>query len=250
MQLPIFYFVMDNIKKYAIPIVIGVIVIYFLLRTRQGSTSQTSTINRLVPLQGENNTTQVQRDAARVSAFSSLSQVAGQQIASEVQRQSNALQFEGLKESLISGQEIERIKTGLERELGLQRLQGVFRAIEGEEEANRILSADRRYDIDAQLLAVDRMNIAQQNLFTLQAENAFRTLMAQIGAVGDIGQQYRGQSLERQGTILNALSAIWGQPNVYNYQSAFGGPRPPTFLQQLGGFIGQTGNVIRSIFPF
>lgn len=241
---------MNSIKQYIIPIVIGVVIIYFFLRLQKGSTSTTSTINRLVPLQGENNTQQVQRDAARTSAFSNLSQVAGQQIASEVQQQSDALQFEGLKESLISGQEIERIKTGLQRELGLQQLEGVIRAIEGEQEANRILSADRRYDIDAQLVAVDRMNAAQQSLFTLQAENAFRTLMAQIGAVGNIGQQYRGQSLERQGTILNALSAIWNQPRVYDYQTAFGGARPPTFLQQLGGFVGQAGNAIRSVFPF
>jgi len=234
-------------KKYIVPAIIGIVLIYVLYRAMQGNKSSTSMINRLVPLQGEQNTAQVQRDQARVNAFSNLAQVAGQQIASVTQKQSEALQFEGLKESLISGQEIERIKAGLQRELGLQGLQAITRQIEGQQEANRILSADRRYDTDAQLVAIDRMNAAQANLYTLQAENAFRTLMTQIGAVGQIGQQYRGQSLERQGTILNALSAIWNQPRVYDYQTAFGGMRPQPFLQQLGGFIG---NVGQTLLPF
>lgn len=234
---------MDNVKKYAIPIVIGVIILYFLLKMQTNGKSTTSTINRLVPLQGENNTQQVQRDQARVAGFQSLAGVAGQQIAKEAQQQSETLQFEGLKESLISGQEIERIKGGFARELGLQNLQAIFRQIEGQEEANRILSADRRYDTDAQLIAIDRMNTAQANLFNIQAENAFRTLMTQINAVGNVGTQFRNQSLERQGTILNALSSIWNQPRVYDYQTAFGGARPPTFLQQLTG-------AVRSFFPF
>lgn len=236
----------ENVKKYGIPIVIAIIVIYLVLRMSKGGQSSTSTINRLVPLQGENNTAQVQRDNARVSAFSALAQVAGQQIAKESQDQSTALQFEGLKESLISGQEIERIKSGLQRELGLFNLEAITRQIAGQEEANRILSADRRYDTDAQLIAVDRMRAAQESLFSLQAENALRTLQAQISAVSNIGQQYRGQSLERQGTILNALSSIWNQPRVYDYQTAFGGMRPPTLLQQLQGFISGVGS---TFFP-
>src|SRR5215468_1405575 len=238
---------MDNVKKYGIPIVIAVVILYIVLKLSKGGTSSTSMINRLVPLQGENNTAQSSRDQSRVNAFAALSTVAGQQIAAQNQSQSNALQFEGLKESLISGQEIERIKAGLQRELGLQGLEAIKSQIAGQEEANRINSADRRYDTDAQLMAIDRMNIAQQNLYTLQAQNAFNTLMTQIRAVGDIGTQYRGQSLERQGTLLNALSAIWNQPRVYDYQSAFGGPRPPTFLQQLSAAFNSG---MRSFYPF
>lgn len=239
----------ENIKKYGIPVVIGIIIIYFILRMQKGSTSTTSTINRLVPLQGETNTQQIQRDAARVNAFSSLAGVAGNQIAADLERQSQSLQFEGLKESLISGQEIERIKGGIQRELGLQQLEAIKTQIAGQEEANRILSADRRYDIDQQLVAQDRMFSAQQSLFSLQAEQAFRTLMTQINAVGNIGTQYRGQSLERQGTILNALSAIWNQPRVYDYQTAFGGARPPGFFNAGGGFDTITRGISRFFSP-
>ncbi|MCI0613430.1 hypothetical protein L0244_10600 [bacterium] len=232
-----------NLKQYGVPIIVGIIVLYFVFKyANQETSSKTSTINRLVPI-GENNTAVQNRDTARVQAFSSLAQVAGQQITAGVTAQSEAKQLEGLSLSLISGQEIERIKSGLQRELGLQNLQSIFRQIEGQEEANRILSADRRYDIDAQLLASDRILQAQERTFSRQAEEAFRTLQAQISAVSSIGQQYRGQSLERQGTILNALSAIWGQPQVYNYQQAFGGPRPPTFLQQLQGFVSPIGRL-------
>ena len=237
----------ENLKKYGIPIIIGIIVIYLVLRASKGSESSTSTINRLVPLQGEQNTTQIQRDQAKASAFNTLATVAGQQIASDAQKQSDALQFEGLKESLISGQEIERIKSGLQRELGLQNLDAIKTQVAGQLEANRILSADRRYDTDAQLLAIDRMNTAQASLFSAQAEAAYKTLMTQINAVGNIGTQYRNQSLERQGTILNALSAIWNQPGVYSYQSAFGGSRPPTFLQQLSGLLSGSGGFLAGL---
>jgi len=235
----------ENLKKYAIPIIVGVVVLYLIFRTTKGSTSSTSTINRLIPI-GESNTQTVNRDQARVAAFSSLSQVAGQQISYEADKQRNLtrlqgdqLSLEGLKYSLLSGQEVERIKAGLQRELGLQQLEGLIRQIAGQEEVYRINSADRRYDTDAQLMAIDRMNTAQMNLYNAQSENAFRTLMAQIEAVGQVGQQYRSQSLEGQGTILNALSAIWGQPRVYDYQSAFGGPRSVPILQQITGLIGQ-----------
>jgi hypothetical protein len=71
----------------------------------------------------------------------------------------------------------------------------------------------------------------------------------QISAVASVGQQYRNQSLERQGTILNALASIWGQ-NPYSYQEAFGGPRPPTFMQQLSGLVSSVAQASKALFPW
>lgn len=229
---------MDTLKKYALPLVAVLVVLYFLTRlSKGGGQSSTSTINRLVPLQGENNTTQTQRDQARVQGFTALAGVAQSQIAAEAQ-----------DKQLAYGVNVENIKAGLQRELGLQNFNAIIRQIEGNEEAYRIASADRRYDIDQQMIASQRMLQAQENVASIQARSALDTLLAQIQAVQSVGQQYRGQSLERQGTILNALGGIWNQPRVYDYQTAFGGPRPPTFLQQLGGFIGQAGQTIRGFW--
>lgn len=229
---------MDTLKKYALPLIAVVVVFYLLTRlSKGGGQSSTSTINRLVPLQGENNTSQVQRDQARVQGFQALAGVAQSQIAAEAQ-----------DKQLAYGVNVENIKAGLQRELGLQNFRAIIRQIEGNEEAYRIESADRRYDIDQQMIASQRMLQAQENFASIQARSALDTLLAQIDAVQSVGQQYRGQSLERQGTILNALGGIWNQPRVYDYQTAFGGPRPPTFLQQLGGFIGQAGSTIRGFW--
>lgn len=230
----------QRIINYGVPIVVSVVVVYLVVKQSNSSTSTTSTINRLVPLSGENNTQAAQsRDAARVSAFSSLAQVAGQQISAEAQQQSEKTQLEGLMQTLTSGQEIEKIKSGLQRELGLQGLGALKMQLAGIDEANRVASADRRYDTDAQLMSIDRMASADRAMFGLQSDSALQMLKAQIAAVQSTGAEYRNQSLERAGTYLNALGSIWNQPGIYNYQSAFGGNRPPTFLQQLGTFGAQ-----------
>lgn len=232
----------ETLKKWAIPIVAGIVMLYLLLRFSRGGNgaSQPRTSYVLQSSGGGDSGAPSARESSRIAGFQALTTAAGQEIASRAKKQSEDLQFAGLKESLISGQEIERIKSGLQIELGLQNLEGLTRQIAGQEEAYRIASADRRYDVDAQLAAVQRGYSAQETIFSLQARQAWDTLQAQIAAVSSAGQQYRNQSLERQGTILNALSSIWGQ-RPYSYTEAFGGPRPPTFLQQLGGFFGQIG---------
>lgn len=85
---------------------------------------------------------------------------------------------------------------------------------------------------------------------TLQNQAAKEQLDTKISTLNQVGNTYRNQSLERQGTILNAYSDLFTGNAPYNYVSAFGGPRPPTLLQQLtalassilpqgiGGFFG------------
>lgn len=232
----------ESLKKWAIPIVAGLVILYLIFRfSKGGSASGQPRTSYILQSQGAGDAgAPSARESSRIAGFQGLATVAGQKIAASAQRQSEELQLTGLKESLISGQEIERIKSGLQRELGLFNLDAIVRQIAGQEEAYRIASADRRYDVDAQLAAVQRGYQAQESLFTTQARAAWDTLQAQIAAVSSVGGQYRGASLERQGTVLNALASIWGQ-RPYSYTEAFGGPRPPPFLQQLGGFIGQIG---------
>lgn len=227
----------SDILKYVIIGVAAIAVVWIVSRRRSAPPGgQTRTINRLIPLAGENNTSPVNRDQARVEGFQALANIAGLQISSESQERQGGRELEGLRASLISGQEIERIKAGIQRELGLFDLDKVRSALAAEERAYQLSSADRRYDIDAQLLSADRALASNERLFGLREESAWRQLQAQIAAVGQVGQQFRGQSLERQGTILNALASIWGQ-RPYDYQSAFGGPRPPGFFQGLFGTL-------------
>lgn len=214
-----------------------VVVLYFLLKGSQ-STSSTSTINRLVPLQGENNSQLVGQvdSSAKAAMFSDLSRLV-----------SENLQLEGLKTTLLSGQETERIRAGIQKELGMQNLEAVRLQVDGTVEAQRVVSADRRYDTDMQLVAQDRILQAQKDVYATQANSQYQSLLAQIGAVQSVGSQYRNQSLERQGTILNALTSLWGQ-TPYNYVDAFGGNRPPTFLQQLSSAINSGARAFQPFF--
>lgn len=73
---------------------------------------------------------------------------------------------------------------------------------------------------------------------TLQNQAAKEQLDTKINTLNQVGNTYRNQSLERQGTILNAYSDLFTGNAPYNYVSAFGGPRPPTLLQQLTALAG------------
>jgi len=73
---------------------------------------------------------------------------------------------------------------------------------------------------------------------TLQNQAAKEQLDTKISTLNQVGNTYRNQSLERQGTILNAYSDLFTGNAPYNYVSAFGGPRPPTLLQQITALAG------------
>lgn len=73
---------------------------------------------------------------------------------------------------------------------------------------------------------------------TLQNQAAKEQLDTKINTLNQVGNTYRNQSLERQGTILNAYSDLFTGNAPYNYVSAFGGPRPPTLLQQIRALAG------------
>lgn len=230
----------ETLKKWALPVVGVIVVLYLLMRASRGGGSQPRTSYLLQSSGGGDASGAAQaKSAAQIAGFQALTTFAGQKLSAETQQKAQEAELTGLRETLTSGQEIERIKGGIQRELGLQNLEALSRQIAGQTEAYRIASADRRYDTDAQLAAIDRNAAAQANLFTMQSKAALDMLLTQINAVSSVGQQYRNQSLERQGTILNSLTGIWGQGQPYSYINAFGGPRPPTFLQQLASAFAQ-----------
>src|SRR5262249_27494476 len=234
---------MEQLKKWAVPIVAGLLILYLIMRSKGGGGASQPRTSYLLQSSGGGDEGAVgqARDAMRIAGFQSLAQLAGEKLTAETEQKNREAELEGLRLTLTSGQEVERIRGGIERELGLQNLEGLTRQIEGQTEAYRIQSSDRRYDTDAQIRAIDATSRANESMFTLQARAALDTLLAQIGAVSTVGKQYRNKSLERQGTILTALASAFGQSHPYSYQSAFGGPRPPAFLQQLAGALNSAG---------
>ncbi len=76
-------------------------------------------------------------------------------------------------------------------------------------------------------------------LESMRLRNQFEKeqLDTKIGTLNQVGNTYRNQSLERQGTILNAYSDLFTGNAPYNYQDSFGGAKPPGLLQQISGLV-------------
>lgn len=86
----------------------------------------------------------------------------------------------------------------------------------------------------------ETMRALQQDLIAgnvklLEEEGRQRAdeITRQVSAVQSTAAQYKNNSLERQGTVLNALATMFGQSKPYNYVEAFGGTRGPSIFSQL-----------------
>lgn len=79
-------------------------------------------------------------------------------------------------------------------------------------------------------------NVLEQIKLNTDAQE--KRLQLQVDSLASTANQYRNQSLERQGTILNSLTTLFTGQAPYTYQGAFGGPRPPTLLQQITALAG------------
>jgi hypothetical protein len=93
-----------------------------------------------------------------------------------------------------------------------------------------------RYGLDLDLQKFIEGTRSQEFLYQEDFRNRLATEAQRIAAVKDVGLTYRNQSLERQGTILNALASALGQQPTYSYVSAFGGQRE-TFSGKLGAIV-------------
>lgn len=101
-----------------------------------------------------------------------------------------------------------------------------------------------KYGLDSELQQYLAGLKSQETLYQADLANRLAQMQQQIAAVNGVGQTYRNQSLERQGTILNALSQIWGGGASYNYQSAFGKTNTSILQQLFPQGIGQTASSI------
>lgn len=209
--------------------VLGIIVLYALSRVRRPEVQQVPEFisSGYAPQSGGVEATQ----AARLSAFQSLASLGASQTEAELGRYTMGAQLEATG-----------IASRVQEALGL----GEFASRE------RMQAAELSYRREAlpQELEVSRYGIgtefekfvaglrSQETLYQADLSNRLAQMAQQISAVQGVGQTYRGQSLERQGTILNALGQIWGGGQPYDYVSAFGRQRPPGFFEQLFQTVG------------
>lgn len=179
--------------------------------------------------------------AAKVGAFNAVAQLGAAQIAAETTRDQTAAQLEATRIASQVQQGEQATQTTLQRIISdaQERVQAL---VTGAQE--RIQSQT----ISAQLTGQQANLDAQSYLYNLDLQNRLQQMQLQIGAVNNAAVTYRNQSLERLGTIFNALGQIWGGGSPYSYQQSFGGPRGPSVLQQL--FPQGIGSTIAGFFGF
>ncbi len=98
--------------------------------------------------------------------------------------------------------------------------------------------------LGAQQLQLGRESIgAQLEGLRISGANRANEIEQRITAIQNAGITYRNQSLERQGSILNAILSSFGANPTYNYQSAFGGTRE-TFADAFS----KIGNTVSKFF--
>lgn len=235
-------------SEYIIIGVVVLVVLYALSKMQSGEVQRVPEFIGADTITGGPDT--ATRDAARASAFGALASVAQTETQANVARYGTDAQLKATElaggvqraeyesRERIQAAELDFRRFELPQVLDVQRL--------GITEGSQVQQAG----ISAQLEQYLASLRTQESLYAQDLANRLALQSQQIAAVQSASQTYRNQSLERQGTILNALSAIWGQPGVYNYQDAFGGPRPPGFFAPGGAFSQITGAAGRFLGNF
>lgn len=224
-----------NIKLILLGLVGVGLIIYLIKKLSPG---ETNVVSQLVPVgRVENNSgvdSRLAYEANKTSAFTALLGLAQTQTEAEVAKKNidNSVTLEAIRGNTgieINRQDNETTRQSFSRDITLgnmlSKTQIDLARLQGEKE--QVLQRDYLESI----------------LEQLSLENAFKQAQTtqQINALNTVAQTYRNQSLERQGTILNAFTSTFNGQAPYTYQSAFGGSRPPTFLQQLSGFASSIG---------
>lgn len=249
-------------KKQIIFVIIGIAVVIYLINKLQPG--ETNVVSQIVPVGSIDSNGVDERalfEANKTNAFSVLANVAQGQQASEVQIKNieNQLNLETVRATVASKQAEYQYNLGQSALL----TQKDIAAIEAQTEQMR-----DKYGFDATLAGYASAYQLQELLsktqiqgltiqteadreytqtyfknlldtITLQNQAAKEQLDTKINTLNQVANTYRNQSLERQGTILNAYSNLFTGNAPYNYVSAFGGPRPPTLLQQLTALAGK-----------
>lgn len=217
--------------KKTIAIGIGVVVLIIWLAKRM-QPSETQTITQLVPVGSVPSTANQDSnqvyDANKTTAFLGVLELGKAELAAKVQQMNIGTQIP-----------LEQIRADVtlasfDRDLGLGNLSSKT-ALE--------LSRMQTESQQAQTFAAIQ---ASERALQLQNEAQAQRMREATQAINSASITYRNQSLERQGTILNALTTLYTGQAPYTYQSAFGGTRPPGILQQL--FPQGIGSAISGLF--
>lgn len=258
-------------KKQIIFVVIGIAVVIYLINKLQPG--ETNVVSQIVPVGSIDSNGVDERalfEANKTNAFSVLANVAQGQQASEVQIKNieNQLNLETVRaqvqlgladyastvaskqaeyqynlgqSALLTQKDIAAIEAQTEQ---MRDKYGFDATLAGYASAYQLQELLSKTQIQGLTIQTDAEREYNQSYFSnllermrLQNQAEKEQLDTKINALNQVSNTYRNQSLERQGTILNAYSNLFTGSAPYNYQDAFGGSRPPGILSQITGLL-------------
>jgi len=264
--------------EYVLFGILALVVVYALTRIKAPEVQQ---VPEFIGSANASQTTDANANlAAKLNAFTSLAGLGASQTNADLQRYQTDAQLEATREAsrvevagqgmqerlqaIISGsaERLQSIISGTQLQGNQQQVDLSKYSIDSQERQAAAgydfqrfalpLNLDlSKYGIDTQLQQYLAGLGAQQSMYQADLANRLATIQTQIGAVNSVGQTYRNQSLERQGTILNALSQIWGGGSAYTYQNSFGKTNTSVLQQLFPQGIGQTAtSILGGFFGF
>lgn len=224
---------MGSKTQYILFGLIGLIVLYALSKLRNPEVQQVPEFIGSQPA-GTSDSVAL-RESSRLGAFQALAQLGASQIAATTNKDQTAAQLEATR--IASGVQMNEQSTA-------ERIQGIISSsaeriqelLTGAQE--RVASQTITADVTKTQSALD----FQAQAYAADLSNRAATAKLQLEAVQKAAYDFRNQSLERQGSVFNALAQTWGAGQPYSYQNSFGGARGPSVLQQL--FPGGIGGIV------
>ena len=229
-------------KKTIIFGIIGVVLVIWLIKKLQPG--ETQTVSQLVPVgninANPNADAHTAYDANKTTAFLGILDLGKSQLAAKVQSENVATQLplEQIRASVANTQTQAQKEVGLasfDRDLQLGGL------------TSKTAIALAQLQSDSQLAQQQAVVNAANTQLQAQLDARAAEQARAINAIDSSSITFRNQSLERQGTILNALTTLFTGQAPYNYQAAFGKVNTP-LIQQL--FPQGIGSTIAGLFGF
>lgn len=229
-------------KKTIIFGIVGIVLVIWLIKKLQPG--ETQTVSQLIPVgtipNNSNTDARLAYDANKTQAFLGVLDLGKSQLAARVQEMNIGTQ---LPLAQVAA-DVANNQTQAQKEIGLASFDRDLQ-LGGLTSKTAIQLAQLQSDSQlaqtkAALDSADRQLQAQIDARANQLETA-------TSAINSASITYRNQSLERQGTILNALTTLFTGQAPYTYQSAFGKVNTP-LIQQL--FPQGIGSTIAGLFGF
>lgn len=224
-------------SEYVIFGVLGILVLYALTKIKPPEVQQVPEFISTGPAGDSASSSQAVRSAERASMFGTLAQLAGAQTSADLAKYQTSAQLEAT--NVAAG--VQRYTADIGERLGLA---GYASQEKQADIASQLAQFGYNLDFQRYLKGLEtQASMYEQDLSYRQG-----LLSQQLAAIQQGGSMFRNQSLERQGSYYNAINQVFGGGMPYTYQSAFGGPRGPSVLQQL--FPQGIGSTIAGFFGF